>query len=123
MDTRELVISSTHRLAFTCCLGAKCEHSELTEIKKKYAKFSLLSISRINKVLTNTPLCRFHKNGDLTVMAPWGVLKEDITFTYGDGEDQQISRIEKHSFLICISETNVSCEVFMPCGGPDPETD
>ena len=62
-------------------------------------------------------LCRFHKTGNIPVAAPWAYIKNNHN-------TDNIS-IEEGSVVVVIDtdHNNNTAKIFVPCGGPDPETD
>ena len=115
---RESLMGHIHRLVFTV-LGKKFLRNERIEITPKQVKFHLFSLQRVYEVFSGINLCRFHKTGDTTIAAPWAYFSSTYT-TADDGFE-----IEAGSVVIIIERDaiNNTAKIFVPCGGPDPETD
>ena len=107
---RECFVGNIHNLTFSV-LACKCRPSEKVERNAKVVKFNLYSLSRMEQLFQAVDLIRFHKTGDITLCAPWGILKEDIDV------------FEKSSFVVILEYKQDYVKIFMPCGGPDPDTD
>ena len=58
----------------------------------------------------------------MTLCAPWGILNSDYSQTEVDDADG-LDVIEKGSFVVIVSRNDITTKVFIPCGGPDAETD
>ena len=77
----------------------------------RVVKFNLYSLSRMEQLFQAVGLIRFHKTGDITLCAPWGILKEDIDV------------FEKSYFVVILEYKQDYVKIFRPCAGPDPDTD
>ena len=113
---RESVMGNIHRLVFTV-LGRNFKVNERKVITQKNVEFNIHSLERIYEVFSKINLSRFHKTGDITIAAPWAYIKSDTTV-----DDIEI---EQGSIVMVININNHTnlARVFLPCGGPDPETD
>ena len=114
--TRDLNIPGIHRFVFE-------EFSKETG-QEKEDRLTFNNIKSITDSLIGVDLTRFHKNGDISIVAPWGIpLVDVIKFT-----DDKIYNNQRNSYVMCLEDglginNNNNIRVFLPCGGPDPETD
>ena len=99
-----------HKVVFAT-LGCKFNPSEKVSMSEKSISFNLFSIGRLHTLLGEADLVRVHKTGDVTLCAPWGILKEEI------------EGIEEGTYAVIIAEKKESFKIFVPCGGPDVDTD
>ena len=114
---RELLIPATHRTIFQNAIFSRSLKTEQFIKENGNPYVQLDSMSRIKEVCKGE-LVRCHKNGDLTIVAPVGSLVADYVF--GEGNNYINT---KHSYVMCLETDDTWITVFMPCGGPDPDTD
>ena len=115
---RELQINNVHRLLFESAVGKKFKADEKSRIDDKHMEFIVNSIKRIYSVVgKNVNLVKVTKSGDITLAAPWGVLNDDVPIP-----DMEYS-IEKNTFVGLLDINETLAKVFVPCGGPDPDSD
>lgn len=86
---------------------------------KSSPTFSLRSLGRLEKILISECLIKFHHGGDISIITSWLILKLPLELNAGtEGCILQPGRL-----LIPLKENENSTTVFIPCGGPDPDTD
>lgn len=121
---RLLTLPGHHRLTFMVMFSnAFNDSDEVVEQKdKKFISISIETMERLGKLLSFCNFVRHHKNGDITIIAPWGVIDDDEA--NDDHDDGNIHLLlEKNTFFLPIKDEETYIKAFVPCGGPDPETD
>ena len=71
---------------------------------------------RLGKVFSSESLLKIHAGGDVTIIAPWMVTTENIVVS-------ETTTFEPGRLVIPVKEIEDKLQVFIPCGGPDPDTD
>ena len=73
---RKSSMGHIHRLIFTV-LGKSFNKDERVEMTKKLVRFHISSVTMIYDIFHKIELCRFHKNGDITIAAPWACINSN----------------------------------------------
>lgn len=76
---RELVVPSIHRYVFEHSILSRCSEEE-NKIQYTEPFCQLETVGKIGEMLDTSELPRFHKNGDVSFVAPWGVVLEDVVY-------------------------------------------
>ena len=107
-NKRDFTVENIHKILYSQFVISKVSAAERIgttfEINFKY-------LDRVNDVFNCSPV-RFHYNGDITIVTPFGYCLNDI--------DHCNFEIEKGTIVFPLSNKNNT--FFIPCGGPDPET-
>ena len=120
---REVQIANIHRLLFSSAFEARTQTQERVENdSNKSMVYQLSSVERMYDVLGEVNLLKVTKTGDITIAAPWGILKEDFDISNNNSTCSDFT-VEKNSIVLLISIDDDNIQAFLPCGGPDPETD
>lgn len=119
---RECVILNVSRLVFCSVYGRILEASErnIESIKPSASNtplFELPSLERLLKFFKSSEsILKIHSGGDVSLITSWLVLKERFNVK-GD------LFFEGGRLVIPLKVNGDTVSVFIPCGGPDPETD
>ena len=120
---RECLVLNVHRLVFTI-IGARFLPNEISLVAEKSIESKIDSITRFLTVFNKANIIRFQKTGDLTLCAPWGALTQDLNTTLALPDETMChDTIDQGSYIVVIEKDEEKMKVFIPSGGPDPDTD
>lgn len=116
---REFDLENIHKLAYAHLI---IPNVSTTERVGTTFEVQLSSMNRVSEVFGSS-LVRFHHNGDTTLVTPWAHLTANLKVEDVSAEEAEEFDVEKGAIVFPISIKDDVARVFIPCGGPDPETD
>ena len=126
---REVKISYVPRIIFNGIFSHRVnprENSrEVVPSKTTSPLFKFSTIERLCIIFGNNNLFKFHSSGDVSIITPW--LKLTVPWQNTSAEEK-VGNVNECQFevgrlLLPLQETESTFKVFIPCAGPDPETD
>ena len=117
---RQVTITSVPRVVFTAAFSKKLilpeENSQLVMPDEKISPlFVIATLKSSWEVFGGESLVKILPGGDVTVVTPWLILTSPVIT---ENETFDIGRL-----LIPLEINKDFVKVFIPCAGPDPETD
>lgn len=114
---RSVNVPEVHRLVFAGIYANLFQPNEKEPSKcleKDSPKFILSSQLRVSDVLSAPNTLKIHKIGDITLIAAWAVVTEDVNSFIQSGKLViPIKALDQNSSTLC----------FVPCEGLDPDTE
>ena len=119
---RQVQVLNVSRLIFTGVYGKLFLPEERTVAanSKSSPLFNIQTLERLYSVFGSEYLVKFHHGGDVCLISSWLVLVSPVDVINNNGE---VSIIHPGRLLLPLKDQGDVITVFIPCGGPDPETD
>ena len=121
---RQVQIFNVSRLIFSGVYGKlfllEEKTKKVTANVKNSPLFEVKTMDRLYSVFGSDCLLKIHHGGDVSLITSWLVLSSPIELTSGENE---LTVIHPGRLLIPLQENDSFIKVFIPCGGPDPDTD